>query len=87
MQVVTLERMADEAFDLLTEDGTNPEYDRALFDLIARCFQRLDVTADDRMVEIFLSMHCPRCDGPRAADRMLQCSECAPLFEDQTPYI
>lgn len=84
VQRIDLERMASEAFDLLTEDGTNPEYDRALFDLLARCFPRFDVPTDDRATEMFLSMHCPACDGPRAADRLNQCSECAPLFEAQT---
>lgn len=84
MQTVTLERMASEAFDLLTEDGTNPEYDRALFDVLARCFPERGVATEDRAMAIMLALHCPRCDGPRAADRVFQCSECAPLFEGQT---
>ena len=84
VQRIDLERMACEAFDLLSE-GDNPEYDRALFDLLARCFAQRDVPTDDRALAIMLSMHCPGCDGPRAADRFYQCSECAPLFWGQTP--
>lgn len=84
MQSVTLARMASEAFDLLTEDGTNPEYDRALFELLARCFPERGQDTGERAMAIMLSLHCPRCDGPRAATRFEQCSECAPLFDGQT---
>lgn len=44
--------MVSLATELLTEDDSNPEYDRALFELIARSFPVVGMPTGERAVQI-----------------------------------
>lgn len=56
LQSVTRQEMIAAACGLASDDGENPEYDRALAELIARCFPvtgDTDTDAADAIEEIF----------------------------------
>jgi len=49
---VSYDEIVAEARELLSEDGENEEYDRALAELIARCFPEKGMPTDERAMEV-----------------------------------
>ena len=73
---MTLRRMLREVRGLRAEPPeANSEYDRALFDLAARCYGQRDVFTDDRADDLRSVVDCPRCAGEEDTDNCSSCTD------------
>jgi hypothetical protein len=85
-----LERIVEEARGLIDEPDTNPEYERALVEIIIRCGTDMSHDADTNTVRDWLGLRsertCPVCAERYDLDDGIDWQACPAHVDDVDPY-